>query len=96
MPSGGDLGRLGDQLGDREALDAGHRVDLLAHALAGDDEQRAGSGASARGSVSRTRPRRASVRRRRRMRVAGKGIRSDFREARDGEAPARTRGLSPL
>ena len=37
---GGDLGRLGDQLGDREALDAGHRVDVLADALAGDDEQR--------------------------------------------------------
>ncbi len=42
---GGDLRRLGDQLGDREALDAGHRVDLLADVLAGDDEERAGSGA---------------------------------------------------
>ncbi len=37
---GGDLGGLGDQLGDREALDAGHRVDFLADVLAGDDEQR--------------------------------------------------------
>ena len=37
-PSGGDLGRLGDQLGDREALDPRHRLDLLAHPLAGDDE----------------------------------------------------------
>ncbi len=35
---GGDVGGLGDQLGDREALDAGHRLDLLADALAGDDE----------------------------------------------------------
>ncbi len=32
---GGDLGRLGDQLGDREALDAGHRVDVFADVLAG-------------------------------------------------------------
>ena len=37
-PGGGDLGRLGDQLGDREALDARHRLDLLADPLAGDDE----------------------------------------------------------
>ena len=35
-----DLGRLGDELGDREPLHAGHRRHLLAHALAGDDEQR--------------------------------------------------------
>ena len=35
-----DLRRLGDELGDREPLHAGHRRHLLAHALAGDDEQR--------------------------------------------------------
>ena len=34
-----ELGRLGDQLGDREALDPGHRGHRLAHPLAGDDEQ---------------------------------------------------------
>ena len=37
-PGGGDLGRLRDQLRDREALDARHRLDLLADPLAGDDE----------------------------------------------------------
>ena len=37
-PGGGDLAGLLDQAGDREALDARHRLDLLADALAGDDE----------------------------------------------------------
>ena len=40
MPGGLDLGGLGDQLADREALDAGHRLDGLADVLAGDHEQR--------------------------------------------------------
>ena len=35
-----DLGRLGDELADREALDAGHRLHGLADVLAGDHEQR--------------------------------------------------------
>ncbi len=37
-PGGGDLAGLLDQVGDREALDARHRLDLLADPLAGDDE----------------------------------------------------------
>ena len=36
---GGDLGHLGDRLGDREALHAGHRGDRLAHTLARGDEE---------------------------------------------------------
>ena len=74
IAGGGDLGRLGDQLGDREALDARHRGDRLAHALAGDDEQRLDQVLRGQSSVSRTRSRSASVRRRRRRRVAGKLI----------------------
>ena len=34
------LGRLGDGLGDRQPLDAGHRLDGLAHRLAGGHEHR--------------------------------------------------------
>jgi hypothetical protein len=37
---GGDLGRLGDQLGDREALDPGHRFNRLPHPLPRHDEDR--------------------------------------------------------
>src|SRR3954452_20305479 len=36
---GRNLGGLGYQLGDREALDAGHRLDVLAHTLAGHYEE---------------------------------------------------------
>src|SRR4051812_38739629 len=36
---GGDLGCLGHQLGDREALDSGHRVDLFAQVFSGHDEE---------------------------------------------------------
>ena len=38
-PGGGDLAGLLDQVGDREALDARHRVDALADTLAGDHEE---------------------------------------------------------
>ena len=39
-PDRQQLRRLGDELVDREAVDAGHRLDRLADVLAGDDEQR--------------------------------------------------------